>query len=69
MKQVQNVSVSNGFRETLTAYYKSQKVSTFCYVGLDIENLAESKDRLYSKMKTKTPLKPLTLPPDPQSME
>lgn len=36
MKQVQNVSVSYGFRETLTAYYKSQKVSTFCYVGLDI---------------------------------
>ena len=67
MKQVQKVRVLNGFGETSAADYKKfQKVSTICYAGLEIENLVESRARLYSKMKTKTLL---TLPPDPQSME
>ena len=71
MKQVQKVSLFNGFGETSTVNYKvppkvSKFIQTICYAGLEIKNLVEFRVKLYSKMKTKTLL---ILPPDPKSME
>ena len=44
----------------------SKFIQTIGYLGLEIENLVESRVRLYKKMKTKILL---TLPPDPRLME
>ena len=44
----------------------SKFIQTIGYLGLEIENLVESRVRLYKKMKTKILL---TLPPDPKLME
>ena len=59
MKQVQKVSLLNGFRETSTVDYKmSQNVSKFidssCNAALETENLVKSRVRIHRKMKTKT---------------
>ena len=71
MKKGQKVSLLKGFGETSTFDYKvsqnaSKYIRAICYAGLEIENLAESRVRLYKKMKTKTLL---ILPPGPKSME
>ena len=70
MKQVQKVSVLNGLGETSTVNYKVSEnvlkfIQTLCQDGLEIENLVESRVRLYKKMKSKILL---TLPPDPKLM-
>ena len=70
-KCMKQVSLLNGFGETSTVDNKvSQNVSKFIqtifYAGLEIENLVESRVKLYRKVKTKTLL---TLTPDPKSME
>ena len=44
----------------------SKFIQTIGYLGLEFENLVESRVRLYKKMKTKILL---TLPPDPRLME
>ena len=56
MKQVQKVNLLNGFGKISTVDYKvSQNVSKFiqtiCYAGRQIENILESRVRLYRKMK------------------
>ena len=44
----------------------SKFIQTIGYLGLEFENLVESRVRLYKKMKAKILL---TLPPDPRLME
>ena len=55
MKEVQKISLLDGFWE-IVDYKLSQNISTFlhfiCYAGLEIENLVESRGRLYKKNKT-----------------
>ena len=71
MKQVQKVSLLNGFGEKPTVDYKvSQNASKFMQDFLlrwpGIENLVDYRVRLYKKMKTNSLP---TLPSDPNSME
>ena len=71
MKHIQKVILSNAFWRTSTVHYKlsqnlSKFIQIFCCAGLEIENLVESRVRLWKKMKTK---KLLALPSYPKSLE